>query len=378
MKNYDTIEEFLLDDDFLQLAQGCDKEALERYIMANPDKEIIIKQVLLLLRNIEIKPDLATQETIGEDWGKFVSAIEKKKRRRSFLWISSAAAISLIFIVSYFFFLHTKPSVTKEHKLLSMLDSISINSDEVRIISGDSHTYVNENDTIKQTNEGSLIVGNDEIKSDDIKDQFLQLIVPNGRRATIKFCDGTFAWINSGSKLMYPKKFAGETRDIYIDGEMYLDVAKDERHPFIIHTSKFDVKVLGTQFNISAYNKDASNSVVLVTGKVEVTCSGKKGALMPDQGFFLKDGKECIKTVDVYKYICWKEGIMVFDTEPLSSIIQKLSRYYNVEIHADDEYISDLYKGKLDLKDSVEDVLKSISLSSPFVIRKENNIIYIE
>ena len=378
MKNYDKIEDFLLDDDFIHLVCSCDQQALDRFIKTNPDKEILIKQAILLIRNVRIEPSPATQEIIKEDWEKITIAISKSKNRRPLFRISSVAAVALLFILSYFIFLHTKQSLSPRDELLSVLDSMDINTNEVRIVSGNSYTYVSENDTIKQTTEGGLIVGQDEINTNDIEDQFLQLIVPNGRRATVKFSDGTFAWINSGSKLIYPKKFAGETRDIYIDGEMYLNVAKDEQHPFIIHTNKFETKVLGTQFNISAYNKDVANSVVLVEGKVEVTCLGKKGTLMPDQGFFLEDGKESIRTVDVYKYICWKEGVMVFYTEPLSSIIRKLSRYYNVEIRADEKYMSDVYKGKLDLKDSIEDVLRSISLSTPFVIRKEDNIIYIE
>lgn len=377
MANHDKIDDFLLDDDFVLLVRSNNQEVLDAFIIANPDKEALIKQALLLIRNIEIEPTLATQEIINKDWEKVVIAIRHKNRRKTLLPIGSVAAVALLFIVSYFF-LQTNQHSSQKNELLSTLDSISLNTSEVRIVSGDSYTYVNENDTIKQTNEGSLIVGKDEISTNDIKDQFLQLIVPNGKRATIKFSDGTFAWINSGSKLMYPKKFVGKTRDIYIDGEMYLDVSKDEQHPFVIHTNKFDVRVLGTQFNISAYNKDNSNSVVLVAGKVEVTCSGKKGILVPDQGFFLEDGKESIKAVDIYKYICWKEGVMVFDSEPLSSVVRKLSRYYNIEIHANEKYMSDVYKGKLDLKDSLEDVLKSISLSGSFVIRKENNIIYIE
>ncbi|HML66020.1 MAG TPA: FecR family protein [Dysgonomonas sp.] len=378
MIHYNKVEDFLLDDNFVHLVQSYDRKSLDLFIESHSDKEDLIKQAMLLIRNVRIEPDLAAQEIINEDWEVVKSSISRGKKRRSFFKISTVAAVALVLIVSYIFILQAPRHPSKNNELLSALDSISLNTSEVRIVSGDSYTYVNENDTIKQTNEGSLIVGKDEIDMDNIKEQFLQLIVPNGRRATIKFSDGTFAWINSGSKLMYPKKFAGATRDIYIDGEMYLDVVKDEQHPFVIHTSKFDVKVLGTQFNISAYNKDNSNSVVLVAGKVEVTCSGKKGTLMPEQGFFLEEGKESIKNVDVYKYICWKEGVMVFDAESLSSIIKKLSRYYNVEIHADEKYMSDVYKGKLDLKDSVEDVLKSISLSSPFIVRKENNIIYIK
>lgn len=378
MINYDKIEDFLLDDNFVHLAQSGNQHVLDSFIKANPDKEALVKQAILLIRNVKIEPSPATQETIKEDWKKITIAVDKNKNRKFLYPISSVAAIALVFILSYFLFLQNKQNLSPKDEMLSVLDSTDINTNEVRIISGSSYTYVNENDTIKQTTEGGLIVGQDEINTKDIEDQFLQLIVPKGKRATVKFSDGTFAWVNSGSKLVYPKKFEGNTRDIYIDGEMYLNVAKDEQHPFIIHTNKFETRVLGTQFNISAYSKDIANSVVLVEGKVEITCQGKKGTLMPDQGFFLEEGKESIKAVDVYKYICWKDGVMVFNSEPLSSIISRLSRCYNVEIRVDQKYMSDIYKGKLDIKDSIEDVLKNISLSTPFVIRKENNVIYIE
>ena len=83
-------------------------------------------------------------------------------------------------------------------------------------------------------------------------------IVPVGRRSSITFADGTRLWVNSGSKVVYPVKFAKEKREIFVEGEIYLHVSRDEQKPFIVKTHQMDIKVLGTQFNVTAYENEAN------------------------------------------------------------------------------------------------------------------------
>ena len=115
--------------------------------------------------------------------------------------------------------------------------------------------------------------------------EFNQLIVPVGRRSSITFADGTRLWVNSGSKVVYPVKFAKEKREIFVEGEIYLHVSRDEQKPFIVKTHQMDIKVLGTQFNVTAYENEANMQVVLVSGKVEVNLDKCKNVLAPNQMF---------------------------------------------------------------------------------------------
>ncbi|MFR9165118.1 MAG: FecR family protein [Dysgonomonas sp.] len=262
--------------------------------------------------------------------------------------------------------------------MLSILDSTNINIEQVQIVSGDNKAYV-DNGTISQTQDGDVVVNSEEkLKSSDIKTEFLQLLVPNGKKTKVEFSDGTKVWVNSGSKLMYPKVFADNRREIYLDGEIYIEVAKDKSKPFIVHTKKLDVKVLGTKFNVCSYNSETDNSVILVDGRVKVlTDNNGKKELSPNQGFFYDGQTFSVKTVDTYPYICWKDGRMNLKGESLDYIFKRLSRYYNLKFNYDARKATDKFKGNLDLDAPIEDILNNLSLTVPFTYSLNNNVINI-
>ena len=119
--------------------------------------------------------------------------------------------------------------------------------------------------------------------------EFNQLIVPNGKRSTLILEDGTKLWVNAGSRIVYPVTFADKKREIYVNGEVFLEVTPDKKRPFIVKTKEMDVQVLGTSFNVMAYETDESSSVVLVTGAVQVN---------PSDGIFVF-GSPCFKKVEM-------------------------------------------------------------------------------
>ena len=135
-----------------------------------------------------------------------------------------------------------------------------------------------------------------------------------------------------------------------------------------------EIEVLGTWFNVKSFDAIEENSdVVLVTGSVNVrTESGKKIELKPNQRFsYAKDGKSTIENVDVYDYICWKDGLMRFKSENLSNILKRLSDYYGKDICWGKE-IEDLKcSGKLDLKEDMENVLDGLTKMLPVVYSKD-------
>jgi len=204
------------------------------------------------------------------------------------------------------------------------------------------------------------------------------VVVPKGKRSTVNFSDGSVAFINSGTKISYPKTFDGKTRDIYLDGEIYIDVAKNTEKPFLIHTKNMEVKVLGTQFNVSAYSDEGDNSVVLVEGSVAVNSGNRENILKPNQGYFNENGISTVKSVDVYPYICWKSGILKIEGETFEALLKKLSRYYGIEIILSDNLKNVKFDGSLNLRDSLDDVLRMLSISKPFKYRTEDDRIYIE
>lgn len=377
----DSLEYFIFDSELIEISKENDLKRLELFKKKYPESNVVIDQAFILLQNLKIV-DTATisKDEIDKEYVELLEKIKHKKRIKFPVWISvaSVACACLFFIVSTVF-RSAQSETDYKDQMFSALDSMTQQgSDEIQIVSGNKKVFVANNEQIRQSEDGNVIVGDKEkIQSKDIKTEYIQLMVPSGKRTSITLSDGTVVWLNSESKLLYPKVFSKNKREIFIDGEIYLEVTKNVNKPFLVHAKKFDVQVLGTIFNVNAY-ADNENSVVLVEGSVEVTtANSKKQKLRPNQGFFYDNGLNKVKKVDTYLYTCWKDGIMIVDGESLSNIFNKLSRYYNQQIIYDSGAANEKYKGRLNLQDSIEDVLYNLSLSSTFTYEKENNVIKI-
>ena len=372
-----TIEYFILHSELNEIARENDFIKLETFKQLYPEQEEDIMQAFILLQNLKVHQKSVPQEQIENDYKLLLNEIKRRKRKNYSLWIgiSSAACICLVFIMSVFLKVSTNDMIDQSSRMLSLLDSLTVEVDDVQIVSGSIKASVPNNQTITQTDEGDFVVGKEEkLKSSDIETEFVQLVVPNGKRTNIKFHDGTIAWLNSGSKLIYPKVFAKDKREIFIEGEIYIHVEKAKDKPFVVHAKEFDVTVLGTTFNVNAYTEDSENSIVLVEGSVEVMSENKKQKLLPNQGLFLDNGIIEVKSVDTYHYICWKDGIMKIDGESLANIFNRLARHYNVRIQLENENLfAEKYKGRLNLADNLEEVLTYLSASIPFAYEKKTD-----
>lgn len=138
------------------------------------------------------------------------------------------------------------------------------------MVSDQKKIELDNNAQIVYSATGQVQVNSNKLVEDDIKEEYNQIIVPKGKRSQIVLADNSKIWINSGSKVIYPRAFEGKYREIYVEGEVYLNVTHDTSKPFIVNTSGFEVRVLGTSFNISAYKNQEKAAVVLVEGSVNV------------------------------------------------------------------------------------------------------------
>lgn len=166
------------------------------------------------------------------------------------------------------------------------------------------------------------------------KDTYLnRLEVPRGGEFRLTLADGTEVWLNAESELQYPVSFSGPERIVKLSGEAYFKVTKDAQHPFIVQTGELKVKVYGTQFNINTHHKGKIETV-LVDGKISLLNQKKGTLLKPNQkGEFLPTtGQIAVTDVDVLPYIAWKEGNFMFHNETLENIMEKLSRWYDIDV----------------------------------------------
>jgi ferric-dicitrate binding protein FerR (iron transport regulator) len=207
--------------------------------------------------------------------------------------------------------------------------------------------------------------------------------VPIGQRTCITLTDGTKVWLNAKTKFSFPDKFRSDIREVRLDGEAVFDVTHNEKANFVVRTKQYNVKVLGTKFSVYAYNNSQIFEATLVRGKIsleEKSANPKPVILYPNQMATYNGDLENleIKTVDAKQNLYWIEGIYSFDNQPLSSIIQRLERYYEVKIRVDNpELLNNKYTGKFRYSDSIDVILEVVKKSNFFNYKKINNEIII-
>ena len=162
--------------------------------------------------------------------------------------------------------------------------------------------------------------------------------IPRGTVYQIKLSDGTLVWMNADSRLHFPSRFTGATREVRLEGEAYFHVAKDKSHPFIIRTHTMTTEVLGTEFNLRAY-PDTDAHVTLVEGsvRVEMPTVGHEVTLRPGQDIACTDSTFAITEVDTRYCALWRDGRLYFDNALLKDILHELGRYYNLTVEMEDD-----------------------------------------
>ncbi|KJF45256.1 FecR family protein [Draconibacterium sediminis] len=214
------------------------------------------------------------------------------------------------------------------------------------------------------------------------KPVFNTLVVPYGKRTQITLADGSKVWLNSGSKLVYPATNTGNKREVYIDGEAIFNVAHIDNKPFYVNTKDFKIKVLGTVFNVNAYEDDNNSGTVLAEGKIEISSNNntlfnnEKRTILPGTRIVYNNNTERFEEsqVDVKNYLSWRDGYLILEKEPLETILKKISRYYNVDIELQNATIGkETFSGNLNLRNTAEEVLNIIAETTQIKLNRENN-----
>jgi hypothetical protein len=307
------------------------------------------------------------------------AAGRSRTARRILRWFLSGIASLLLCL----FFYHTRPEKPAAAVALSVED---VKAPETP--AGDIHLILSEHETVAlEGQEAEIVYDRDGVAIHDKKANRKkkpvdtagpaacnQLIVPKGKRSTLTFEDGSKVWVNAGTRVVYPAFFAGEKREIYLEGEAYFEISPEEGRPFTVKTGEFDLNVLGTSFNIMAYENDPVRHVVLVSGKAAVHARNRREAVLsPDEMYLSVNGTAHVEKVNVSDYISWTRGMYRYKSERLDRIMQRLSRYYGVDIVCEPEAARLEFSGKLDLKDDLNAVLSGISRTSPVDYHPDSN-----
>lgn len=255
-----------------------------------------------------------------------------------FYWKKLAIAASLVLgtiLGSLYFYLHEDHSLNdpqpiivagKNNAILTLADGTKINLSEAAngVI---SHTA---NVDIIKTSSGSIQYKS-QTSSSNSPTAYNTIEAPAGGKWSLILPDGTQVWLNSSSSITYPTQFSATERKVKIKGEAFFDVTHNKKAPFIVSSGQQLIRVLGTEFNVEAYEEDAVAKTTLLKGAVAIESGNKAVKLAPGEQAKW-NGKEIIKeVVDTEAAIAWKEGYFKFN-ENIESILTKISRWYNVEI----------------------------------------------
>lgn len=344
----------------------------------------VIRRLLLHIRQREIT---GSQEEKDELWHNITTDVKGRNRkqiRRKIIYISSSVAAVLVAILLINIFYYTpQPNGGLSVAQVTFDQDINNTEEILLIVSDNKQVEIEDQSDIIYGPDGSIVVNSQDVdklsdnSSNKKEVEYNQLIVPKGRRTMITLSDNTKMWVNSGSRVVYPRNFAkGVPRNVFVDGEIYLEVTHDKEQAFIVCTKTFDVQVLGTSFNVCSYEGLNTASVVLVEGLVDIKDShNKKSRLSPNQLITIDDkGLGEKKEVEALDYISWTQGLFTLHAEPFGVVLGKLGRYYGVKVEYDNIDKNIPITGKLDLKNDFEEVLDGLGTIVPITYSSQNGI----
>lgn len=203
------------------------------------------------------------------------------------------------------------------------------------------------------------------------------MATPRGRQFQMKLPDGTEVWLNAGSSLKYPTAFIGKERRVEITGEAYFEVAKNPNMPFRVaindHT---DVEVLGTHFNVNAYNDESSINTTLLEGIVKVHFNSQDQLLKPGQQsqvFNTTDKVKLVSDADVNAAVAWKNGSFSFNNATLTDLMRQLSRWYDIDVEYKGAIPADTFSGEIDRTLTLDQVLKGLTKTRIHYVIENNH-----
>lgn len=199
--------------------------------------------------------------------------------------------------------------------------------------------------------------------------------VPAGQRVELTLADGTHIWLNARSEFSYPASFNGDRREVHLKGEAFFEVAKNKNKKFIVNTGRCEVEVLGTQFNVEAYNEN-DFTTSLIRGSVKVTDKSQPNesvVLEPNNAVRLSNGKLTVTPITDFNPYTWKEGLITFKDIKFKDLMKKLEKNYGIRIIIDNHKLDDYAcSGKFRISDGIEEVLRALQQDAHFTFEREN------
>lgn len=323
------------------------------------------------------RADVILQSIINTDKG----FAPKKSRKKSpkFIWYAAASIVIMITGISGYFLALPK------HKVGGSVSQVRPNADQSILRTGRKTATLTLDDGTQITldtasaglltrqGQSQIVKGIDELSYTENKKQgtnlscFNTLKTQRGEQYSLVLSDGTKVWLNASSSIRFPVVFTGKERKVDIIGEVYFEVKKQPQMPFKVSTRGMDVEVLGTHFNVNAYEDETAIKTTLLEGSVKLRNSHSAVMLTPGQQGIVSNAApiKIANNVDIEQVVSWKDGYFHFTNASLRSVLLQISRWYDVEIVNADNLPDEHFDGDID---------RTLQLGQVIQILKRNKV----
>lgn len=311
---------------------------------------------------------------------------------RPWAWRSIAAAAILIFLLGgYFLMMNSRRSLNHSpmtmeatihdisapesvHAILTLADGRKIVLDSVN--AGRVPTDGSAN--ITKLSDDHLVYNGEATALDEVR--YNTLTVPRGSKiVALTLSDGTNVTLNAASSITYPTSFTGSERHVEIEGEGYFEVTHDAVRPFFVHKGTAKIEVLGTHFNVNAYDDEEAIAVTLLEGSVKVSKRGTRGntVLQPGEMARISNGIDVVRNIDIREVMAWREGKFRFgESADIKTIMRQISRWYDVQIVYKGTVTGHL-GGTINREANVSQVLKILEMTgaAKFILKDDTVVV---
>jgi len=369
-------------------ATGLESKAVKEWLEASDVNKQLFEQLQderQLARKVDIYRSIDKQAAFKEflEEKKRIERVRERKRVVKMLKYVAVFILPLlvgsVYVWNRAFTLEEKVSLTEVITCGEMKAVLRLSDGNAIELSKENIVLSEQNGTMISTKEHGGIVYRNNAGERGTALIYNTLEVPSNGEFFMQLADGSKVWLGACSKLRYPVAFNGDTREIYLEGEAFFDVAKNPDKPFVVKTKDFSVKALGTSFNVMNYSDETFSHATLKTGKVEVTTQEQKLVLEPGEQVYYEEQRASVRKVDVDVYTAWMGNTFKFDKENIDVILRKIARWYDVHIFYMNEGLKNYhFKGTLPKYTDIQDVLGLLEQTTDIKFEIKGNTVIVK
>lgn len=353
----------------------------EKYLAGNASEKEIAK-IIAYHDEIELADAQEVSLNDRERGDRILSKLDEatghtvKSDRNFQSWWYAAAAILILLTTGISIWISaSRPSkevttyALKKNDIKAGVDKAILklaNGKEVVLAKGGDGTVVNQEGMIvRREKNGSLNYFVSSVGQAKAPAGYNTLTTPRGAEYHITLEDGTKVWLNAASSLKFPVAFAKKERRVQITGEAYFEVAKNRNRPFKVVFNDQEIEVLGTHFNVTAYDDEPDTKTTLLEGSVKISRQGRKQILIPGQQAVSARNQNgfAVGKVNVQEVVAWKNGFFQFRNASLADIMRQASRWYDVEVLYEKGFSPQEYGGRVAKYKNISELLNNLELT---------------